>query len=68
MLKELGSGRKKKIDLNHIPVEEGSARCAPGESERFKESHNYIHFYRTCDLKPAVLLLDGHNGGFYRKI
>ena len=68
MLKELGSRLKKKIDLDYICDGEGSARCAPGESERFKESHKIIPFYRTCDLEPAVLLLDGHNGGFYRKI
>jgi len=50
VLKELGSKLKKKIDLNHIPAEEGSARCAPGESERFKASHNYIHFIEPVTL------------------
>ena len=26
-----------------------------------------IYFYRTCNLEPAVLLLDGHSGGADRK-
>ena len=50
VLKDLGSKLKKKIDLDYICDGEGSARCAPGESKRFKESHNYIFFIEPVTL------------------
>ena len=50
VLKEWGSKRTNKIDLDYIPAGEGSAWCAPGESERFKESHNYLSFIEPVTL------------------